>query len=62
METVSEKPEPIALPSWFEEQENLVSLAHWMEANDMFDTVNQAIDFFEKPWNYHSEWEEYQNG
>lgn len=46
---------------WWKVHSNIVELAEWMHENWRFDTVTDVIYFFDKPWKYEDEWNEYQS-
>lgn len=62
---------------WFDNHSNVLSLAKWLKENGEWnnaghsvlpdgkivndDPIDRLLYFFEKPWKFDDEWEEYQN-
>ena len=44
---------------WYETHENLIALARALDAAGLFTDTDGAIDFFEKPHKWSSEWEQW---
>ena len=55
------------IKQWWQNDENVLSLARWMIENEFFsnydtreDALKMLVDFFEKPWHWTDEWVIYQ--
>lgn len=45
---------------WYEYQSNRNALARWLDDHSEFTNPSDVIYYFEKPWKYDREWDEYQ--
>ncbi len=46
---------------WFDDHENLVALAEWMDSEGCFDEPSDVVAFFEKPYLFEEHWKNYSN-
>lgn len=55
MKTPSEIEREAESTEWCRDYGNVLALAHWLEADDVFDTREDVIYFFSKPWKWTTE-------
>lgn len=46
---------------WAMKLRNLLDLAAWLEGKGEWQSPAEVIDFFEKPWNWTADWQEFQD-
>lgn len=46
---------------WYESQSNRNALARWLDDRDEFTNPIDVIRFFDTPWKFNDEWQEYQS-
>lgn len=44
---------------WFQSNDTLLALAHWLVDRNEFETQSDLLYFWEKPWKWEPEYEEY---
>ncbi len=47
--------------NWYNNHENLVELATYLNTKGDLSSADDMLYFFEKPWKWELEWNEYQN-
>lgn len=47
-------------PNWYNNHENLVELATYLNTKGDLSSADDMLYFFEKPWKWENEWNEYQ--